>query len=93
MRKTLHETILDEILEERVSSSRGRRNPRGVKQKMSNYPIRNQSSPCNKRLDVMEYIQVVGVPLKEHEHSALELQMNPLAVCSRKSIDGCLVLI
>ena len=93
MRKALHETILDEILEERVSSSRGRRNPRGVKQKMSNYPIRDQSSPCNKRLDVTEYIQVVGVPLKEHENSALELQIDPLAECSLESVCDSLVLI
>jgi len=32
--------VLDEILEERVASSRGRRNPRGVKRKMSNFPLR-----------------------------------------------------
>ena len=36
----LHEAILDEILEERVSSSRNRVNPRGVKRKMSNYRLR-----------------------------------------------------
>jgi hypothetical protein len=34
----LHDAILKEILEERVSSSRQRINPRGVKRKMSNYP-------------------------------------------------------
>jgi len=32
--------VLDEILEERVASSRGRRNPRGVKRKMSNFQVR-----------------------------------------------------
>ena len=32
--------MLNEILEERVVSSRGRRVPRGVKRKMSNYPLR-----------------------------------------------------
>jgi len=32
--------VLDEILQERVVSSRGRRNPRGVKRKMSNFPLR-----------------------------------------------------
>ena len=31
---------LDEILEERVVSSRGKRNPRGVKREMSKWPIR-----------------------------------------------------
>src|SRR5215207_3110324 len=34
-RHALHEAVLDEILEERVASSRGRQVPRGVKRKMS----------------------------------------------------------
>ena len=38
-----HQAVLDEILQERVVSSRGRRNPRGVKRKMSNYPIRRKT--------------------------------------------------
>ena len=37
-----------EILEERVVSSRGLRRPRGVKRKMSNYPIR-RSGPLDRR--------------------------------------------
>jgi hypothetical protein len=40
-----HESVLDEILEERVVSSRGRRNHRGVKRKMSKYPIRPKNKP------------------------------------------------
>jgi hypothetical protein len=32
--------VLEEILDELVASSRNRRNPRGVKRKMSNYPLR-----------------------------------------------------
>jgi hypothetical protein len=32
--------VLNEILEERVASSRGRQAPRGVKRKMSGYPLR-----------------------------------------------------
>jgi len=40
-----HESVLDEILEERVVSSRGRRNPRGVKRKMSNFPLRSSLEP------------------------------------------------
>src|SRR5216117_3229225 len=35
-----HEAVLDEILEERVESRRNRWNPRGIKRKMSNYPLR-----------------------------------------------------
>lgn len=32
--------MLDEILDERVVSTRNRRRPRGVKRKMSGYPLR-----------------------------------------------------
>jgi hypothetical protein len=39
-KKVFHEAVLDEILQERVSSSRKRVNFRGVKRKMSNYPLR-----------------------------------------------------
>jgi hypothetical protein len=39
---TRHERLLEEILEERVVSSRGRRNPRVVKRKMSNYPTKHR---------------------------------------------------
>lgn len=40
----LNEVVIDEILEERVVSSRGRSNPRGVKRKMSKWPVRNAGS-------------------------------------------------
>jgi hypothetical protein len=33
-------STLDEILDESAASSRNRRNPRGVKRKMSNFPLR-----------------------------------------------------
>ena len=35
--------MLNEILEERVASSRGRQVPRGVKRKMSGYPLRSRT--------------------------------------------------
>jgi hypothetical protein len=35
--------VLAEILQERVISSRNRRNPRGVKRKMSKFPIRRKT--------------------------------------------------
>ena len=38
----LARTVLDEILEERVVSSRGQQKPRGVKRKMSRYHIRRR---------------------------------------------------
>jgi hypothetical protein len=34
--------VLQEILDERVASSRNRRNQRGVKRKMSNFPLRRR---------------------------------------------------
>ena len=39
-REAFPQQVLDELLEERVVSSRGRRHPRGAKRKMSNYPLR-----------------------------------------------------
>jgi hypothetical protein len=36
-----HQAVLDEILEERVVSSHHLWNPRGIKRKMSNYPLRS----------------------------------------------------
>jgi hypothetical protein len=36
-----HEAVLEEILEERLVSSRHRWNPRGIKRKMSNYRLRS----------------------------------------------------
>ena len=39
-KKIFEAVVLQEILQERVSSSRDRVNPRGVKRKMSNYPLR-----------------------------------------------------
>jgi hypothetical protein len=39
-KRAFHKEVLDEILQERVVSSRNRRNFRGVKPKMSNFPLR-----------------------------------------------------
>ena len=41
----MHDGMLAEILQERVVSSRGRRNPRCVKRKMSGFPTKTRSSP------------------------------------------------
>jgi len=51
--------FLDETLEERVVSSRGRRNPRGVKREMSDYPIRSQNKLTPKRIDIRNHIRIV----------------------------------
>lgn len=54
-----HEAVLDEILSERVVSSRYRRNPRGVKRKMSNYPLRPHQPCSTMRLDIAQCIRVL----------------------------------
>jgi hypothetical protein len=50
-KKAFHELVLQEILEERVSSSRQRINPRGVKRKMSNYPLRPRKRGPTRRIN------------------------------------------
>ena len=49
--------MLDEILEERAASSRGRQVPRGVKRKMSNYPLRPRAPQPTTRIDYAAAIQ------------------------------------
>jgi len=51
-KKTFHEAVLDEILQERVSSSRKRVNFRGVKRKMSEYNLRPRKRQRTRRIDV-----------------------------------------
>jgi hypothetical protein len=51
--------VLAEILEERVVSSRGRRVPRGVKRKMSNYPLRPRAPQPTSRTDFTVAIRIV----------------------------------
>ena len=54
-----HEEVIDEILQERVVSSRGKRNYRGLKRKMSKYHIRPSSKPSPYRLDIEKYIKLL----------------------------------
>lgn len=58
-RKNLHHAILDEILEERVVSSRKRWNPRGVKRKMSKYPLRPRHRASNKYVSILKSILIL----------------------------------
>jgi hypothetical protein len=51
--------VLDEILEERVVSSRGRRVPRGVKRKMSSYPLRPRASQPVVQIDFTAAVTLV----------------------------------
>jgi hypothetical protein len=58
-RKIFHETVLQEILQERVSSSRNRVNPRGVKRKMSNYSLRPRQKGRTRRTDFSARVRLV----------------------------------
>jgi hypothetical protein len=49
--------VLKEILDESVASSRNRRNPRGVKRKMSNFPLRRGY----KRSPLIEFSAVIRI--------------------------------
>jgi hypothetical protein len=51
--------VLAEILEERVASSRGRQVPRGVKRKMSGYPLRSRTPQPTTRVDFNAAIRIV----------------------------------
>jgi hypothetical protein len=51
--------VLDEILEERVVSSRGRQVPRGIKRKMSSYPLRPRAPQTITRIDFTTAIQII----------------------------------
>jgi hypothetical protein len=51
--------VIAEILQGRVVSSRNRRNPRGVKRKMSKFPIRRKTSRIPTPINIAEAIQII----------------------------------
>jgi hypothetical protein len=51
--------VLDELLEERVASSRGRQVPRGVKRKMSGYQLRSRTPQPTVRIDFAAAIRIL----------------------------------
>ena len=57
-RLALHEDVLDETLEERVASSRSRQLPRGVKRKMSSYPLRPRTPQPTTRINPTAAIRI-----------------------------------
>jgi hypothetical protein len=57
-RCALHEAVLEEILEERAASGRGRRVPRGVQRKMSGYPLPPRAPQPITRIDVTAAIRI-----------------------------------
>ena len=58
-RKAFHEAVLDEILEERVVLRGGRRNPRGVKRKMSSFPLRRNQPIRPNVPDIEKRIRII----------------------------------
>ena len=59
-RRAFHKAVLDEILEERVVSSRNRRNSRGVKRKMSNFPLRPRHCKPLPRINIRKAIRYLS---------------------------------
>jgi hypothetical protein len=57
-RRAFHDTVLEELLQERVVSSRNRRNPRGVKRKMSHFPLRRRDSKPLASLNIKSCIRI-----------------------------------
>ena len=51
--------VLEEILQERVVSSRGRRNPRGVKRKMSSFSLSPRHATPLRKIDIGKAIRIV----------------------------------
>ena len=51
--------MLGEILEERAVSGRGRQVPRGVKRKMSSYPLRPRAPQPITRIDFATVIRIL----------------------------------
>lgn len=51
--------MLEEILQERVVPQRGRRNPRGVKRKMSNFNLRPRHAKPLKPIDIEKSVRII----------------------------------
>lgn len=51
--------MLDEILQERVVPRGNRRNPRGVKRKMSNFPLRRGTTKPLPAINIEKAIRVL----------------------------------
>ena len=58
-RAALRDSVLEEIPKERVDSSRGRRDPRVVKRKMSSYPLKRSQPPLAPIPDIAEHIRIL----------------------------------
>jgi hypothetical protein len=54
----LHDAVLDEILDEQVAPRNHRRCKRGVKRKMSNFPIRRRTDPPLPAINIAKSIRI-----------------------------------
>ena len=59
MSKAFRDAVRDEIFQERVVSSRNRRNPRGVKRKTSNFPVRRRGSAPLPSVNPVEATKII----------------------------------
>ena len=51
--------MLEEILQERNAARRNRRNPRGVKRKMSSFPLRRRGDPKPPTFNLAKAIKII----------------------------------
>ena len=58
-RPKLHEAVLNEILDEPVPPRRNRRNKRGVKRKMSAFPVRRKADRPLPSADIAQAIRII----------------------------------
>jgi hypothetical protein len=58
-RKAFHERVLEELLQERLACRRGRRNPRSIKRKMSNWPLRPRHREPLPRIAINDAIRII----------------------------------
>ena len=54
-----HKMVLEEILDERVVSSRNRRNPRGVKRRICKFPVRSGDFKRSPPINILECIEIL----------------------------------
>ena len=58
-RKAFHEALLQEILAERVVSSRGLSRPRGVRRPQSKFPVRRRQRLSRERIEIERCIRII----------------------------------
>jgi len=58
-RRAFHDAVLDEILQEHLPFRRHRRNLRGVKRKMSNFPLRRRTDKPLPPINIKKAIKIL----------------------------------